>query len=128
MLALMRSTMDKIHKSTPLIVEDGGVASRINLRMWKVTMMSGHKGICWCPVEDDKGNPYPCPFVKGKHTSFTYVEEAGKEPKIRPYDMTEFDRQRIISRQAAVNSAAALGADLENWKDHAENIFNWTNQ
>lgn len=122
---------ETIYRSTPLSVEDRGVV-RVSggnaLRKWHIRMMSGHTGLCWTPAEDADGNPFPCPFTAGRNTAYTLKEEAGKELKIRPYDATDFDKQRIITRAGCVNSAAALGADMDNWKDVAEMIYNWVTE
>lgn len=122
---------EKIYRSTPLTVEDGGVAERIQMRKWKVRMVSGHEGICWTPAFTDEGSPCPCPFVQGKHCAFTVKEEEGKTAKLRPYDMTEYDRQEVISRQACLNTAASLisagagASTVENLTGIAQQLLDW---
>lgn len=118
----------KIYRSTPLVIEDQGVVrlnGGTNMRKWHIRMMDGTTGLCWTPVEDADGNQFPCPFTKGRNTTYTKVEQQGRETKIRPYDATDFDKQDIITRQACVNSAAALGASIDNFKEYAEMIHKW---
>lgn len=107
-----------------MTVEDMGVAERIQMRKWRVRMMNGHDGICWTPASTEDGSPFPCPFVKGRNCGYT-VKEEPQGLKLRPMDMQEFDKQTLITRQACVNSAAALGASFDNYKEYAEDIFNW---
>lgn len=121
----MKSEM--IYRSIPVLVEDQGVVQRIGMRRWGITMEDGTKGVCWTVALDDQGEPHPCPFVKGRKCAYTTAQTSGAL-KLRPLDLQEVDKQRIISRQAAVNSAAALGATLEDWKDIAEMIFDWTHE
>lgn len=116
---------EAIHRSVPIHIEDGGVWEKHMLRKWEVTMEDGTKGVCWATALDEKGDPRPCPFVKGKRCAFT-VKEDGNSVKLRLLDVIEVDRQEIISRQSAVNSAAALGATLDNWKEVAQWIYDWT--
>lgn len=119
---------EKVYSSTPLVVEDQGVVrlhGGANMRKWHIRFMDGASGLCWTPVEDHEGNPFPCPFVAGKHTKYTRVEQEGREMKIRPIDFKEFDKQELITRQACVNSAAALGADIDNFHEYAERIYKW---
>lgn len=119
---------EKAYRSTPLSVEDRGVV-RLNggasMRKWHIRMMSGHTGLCWTPAEDADGYAFPCPFTAGRNAWYTIKQEEGKELKIRPYDATEIDRQRLITRQACVNSAAALGASIDNFREYAESIYSW---
>lgn len=92
---------------------------------WFLRFMDGSQGLAWTPEQDEKGKPFPAPFTVGKNAYFVVIEAEGKETKIRPYDVMEIDREERITRMAAVNSAAQLGADLDNWKDHADSIYNW---
>lgn len=118
---------EAIRRSVPISVTDGGVWEKHGLRKWDVVMEDGTKGVCWTVALDDQGEPRPCPFVKGRKCAYTTAQTSGAL-KLRPLDLQEVDKQRIISRQAAVNSAAALGATLDNWKDIAEMIFDWTHE
>lgn len=120
--------MDKVHRSIPVTVEDMGAqrfSSGTVMHRWKVRMEDGSTGLCWTPDTYANSDPYLCPFVVGKRCAFT--TEPGKDGalKIRPYDVVEMDRENRITRIAAVNSAAALGASIDNFPEYAEKIFNW---
>jgi hypothetical protein len=95
------------------------------MHKWKIRMEDGTAGLCWTGDEDSEGKKIPCPFEPGKMATFTIKEEPGKELKIRYYDVVDFDREERITRMASVNSAAALGADLLNFSEHAERIYDW---
>lgn len=118
----------QVHRSTPLGVEDRG-AVRMNggdlWHKWFVRFMDGTQGLVWTPDTDEKGNPFPAPFTKGKNAAFVVVEADGKETKIRPFDVAEFDRESRITRIACVNSAAALGASFDNFRDYADAIYEY---
>ena len=120
-----------VHRSTPLTVEDRGSA-RINggkvLHKWYIRFMDGSAGLCWTPEVDENDKQFPCPFTEGKNTYFTVYEEAGKETKIRPFDVQEFDRETRMTRIASVNSAIALGADKDNFKEYANMIYDHVTQ
>ena len=119
---------EKAYRSTPLVVEDHGVvrlSGGVQMRKWRIRMMDGTDGLCWTPDEDADGNPFPCPFVRGRNCLYTKVEQEGRDTKLRPLDMKEFDKQELITRQACVNSAAALGADIDNFQEYAERIYKW---
>jgi len=123
--------MEAFYRSVCLTVEERGVvrlSGGKELAHWHVRFQDGNTGIVWGPVVDDQQRPMPCPFTEGKPAYYTMVVQQGKENKIRPFDRTEYDRQMLITRSACVNSAAALGADLENWKDYAESILAWVTE
>jgi len=118
----------QVHKSTPLTVEDRGTTRMSGGAIWHkwfVRFVDGSQGLTWTPDQDEKGSQFPPPFTVGKHCAFIVIEAEGKETKIRPFDVAEFDREERITRMACVNSAAALGASFDNFKDYADSIYEW---
>jgi hypothetical protein len=94
-------TKETVYRSVPIIIEDQGGFSKSG-QAWreiKVTMQDGTIGHHYFPADVEPG------FQKGVRTCYTKAEQSGKKTKLRPFDATEFDRQRMIVRQSAIGYA-----------------------
>ena len=130
----MSTQSERVCRSRVLTVEDRGavrLSSGKVLHKWHVRLEDGTAGTCWAADADDEGKPLGCPFTEGKMSAYTLKHEDGKELKVRPIDMQELDRQRLITRQACLNTAGMLigngcgPATVENIIGLAEQLEQW---
>lgn len=113
---------EKVYRSKPILIEQDK-PFMVHGTPWctvRVTMMDGNQGFHYYPAEVDPG------FVVNIPCSYTLTPTKAKLPKMRPFDMTEFDRQRSIERQHAVTSAIALGYDKDTLAEGVEVVLRIT--